>query len=609
MPAGHCSSFLERLDQWLGKRPHWVIGALVFLWIAIRVALFDTVINGPLYHMYKWQASDNYFFDEWARTLAGGDWLNRQPLHPYHEWHGEFAGYYFGQHPDKLNQILNANPDRDSTFVAGKVLWNEWYGGNTYHQEPLYAYALAVLYAFTGNGIYWMMVLQGLLGVLSGALLWLITRRHFGDTVAMLTGLLYLFCGIILFQEALILRTSWIVFFTLLAVWAFDNALERRTVSTFFIIGVIAGLGYLLQSVFAVFLVGSLAIYCVRERKKPKLFARNTAFAVLGFFMVFSPVILRNAVVGAPIFSTSSVGAVTFAVANVHNTNAVSKWAPEASKCAEILGKTNGEFGPAILASLETHPSAGSYIHLLWSKFQRICNGLEWPNNENYYFYKVMVPALDMAFLDFYWIVWAGAAGILFSLYYRKKCHSLYLAILIQLAVMLGFYVLGRFRTPLAVLLLPFASYALKECLRIMESGWKESFGKIAVSAMCFFTLTYSHCRPATRMLDPTDYTVMYDIVYYDRVRHNADAGFYKQAIEAHAEFLQWQPDFVKTARSDHIFKSLSEISVLNLFAEHYRIHSFLCEDSDNKEMALSAMEKSKTLKQIANNSQKYLKK
>lgn len=600
-------SLFDRLEQWLKQHRYRVTGILVALWIAIRISMFSTVAGGPLYNMYQWPNSDNAFFDEWARSLAAGDWLNRLPLHPYHEWHQEFAEFYLKQHPDKLQQILANHPVRDSTFVPGKVLWNEWYGGNQYHQEPLYAYMLAVLYAITGNGVFWMMLAQSLLGVLSGVFLYLIARRYFGDTVALVTGLLYLFCGIILFQEALILRTSWSVFFTVYTIWMFDRALGKRTLATFFASGLSIGAAYLLQSVFLLFLAGALAIYGVQERKTPRLFVRNTAAALAGFVLVCSPLVLRNALVGAPLFSSSSVGAITFVVSNVHDTKAISMWAPEAGKCAEIMGKTDGDFGAAVVETLRTHPSISEYLDLQWSKCQRIIQGLEWPNNENYYFYKQLVPALDIAFLNFYWLVWIGAAGLLFALYHRIKCPNLYLALTLQLILLLGFYVLGRFRTPLVALLLPFAAYGIVGCLRFAQNNWKVTLSKLVTAALCFYALTYLFYRPGVSMLDPTDYNVFYELNYYERVKSNAEAGRYGEAIKAHAEFLDYQPDIVRNARPGRMLKTASDLAVLKQFADHYQIHRFLYEDSGNTEMAAKAMARSNALLQTIEQSRRHL--
>jgi 4-amino-4-deoxy-L-arabinose transferase-like glycosyltransferase len=596
---------LEQLNHWLGKKKYWVIGTLIFILALIRISLFDTVANGPLYKMYSWQESDSYFFDEQARTLVAGDWLSSKPLHPYHGWHRDFAATYFKQHPDKLNQILAASPVRDTTF-AGKQLWNEWYGGNTYHQEPLYAYMLAILYAITGNGVYWMMILQALIGIASGLLLWFIARRFFDDTVAAVTGLLYALSGIILFQETLILRTSWSVFFTLLTVLLFQRALDRGTKSAFFISGIAIGLAYLLQSFFVLFLIGAIAIYFARERKLSMDFARNTALLFAGFFVMFLPVIMRNAAVGAPLFSTASTGTITFVATNVQHTNAISRWQPEAAKCAEIMGKTNGEFVPAAIAAIKTH-SVGSYLSLLWNKGKAVINGSEWPNNENYYFYREVAPLLKWIFIDFYWIAALGIPGLLFALYARKKYPVLYMAILLHLAIMIGFYVLGRLRAPLAVLMLPFASYCVIECLRFAQNGWKNSLIKIAVVAFCACVFAYQFYPPKINKLDTTDYNTLYEIAYFDRVKSSAEAQKMSDAISIHGEFLSYEPAYIKTIKPNQLIKTPSEIELLNYFANHHQIHSYLYEDSGNKAAAAKEMEKYNLMKSVAENSRRRL--
>lgn len=597
--ASSASPLFERAEKWLTGRRLWVIGCLVVLWAIFRIAQFNTVANGPLYGMYAWNESDNAFFDEWARALAAGDWLNRQPLHPHHGWHRDIADHYFQQHPDKLNAILTAHPNRDSTFSAGKVLWDEWYGGNTYHQEPLYAYVLAFLYRLTGNGVYWMLLLQALLGIGSGYLLWDITRRHFGHTAALLTGLFYLFCGVILFQEALILRSAWSVFFTLLAVWTLDRALDRGARAGFFLHGAVIGLSVLLQSAFLLFLPGALFLYFRKTRQLSAPIAQNAALILLGFALVFSPLVLRNKIVGAPLFSSSSVGAITFVAANVHGTRTISNWIPDTEQCAEIMGRTGGRFGAAAIAALQTHPAAGSYLGLQWAKFQRVLNGTEWPNNENYYFYKSLVPALQVAFLDFFGIAWAAVAGILFALYYRKKYPALYLAMLVQLAILLGFYVLGRFRVPLVALCLPFAAYALLECLRVTQNSLKASLAKIAVAALCFYLIAWKNHRPDVSMLDPTDYIVLYETVYRDRIQQYADAQQWDKAAALHAEFLDTEPAVIRNLKPGVRLNSPALIEIASRFAFHHRLRGDLLTYSGNATQAAQARARSAALEQV----------
>jgi 4-amino-4-deoxy-L-arabinose transferase-like glycosyltransferase len=486
-------------------------------------------------------------------------------------------------------------------------LWDEWYGGNKYHQEPLYAYMLASLYALSGNGIYWMMLLQTLVGIFSGILLWLLARRFFDDTVALVAGLLYALCGIVLFQETLILRTSWSVFFALLTVWTLQSALDKRSKSAFLVCGLSIGLAFLLQSYVLLFFVAAAVLVFLQEKRFSQTFLRNIGLLSAGFLLVFLPLIIRNLSVGAPIFSSSSIGAITFVATNVSGTNAITRWQPEAARGAEIMGKTNGRFGAAAIESIKTHPSIGSYLHLIWSKFKTIINGTEWPNNENYYFYKETVPILSLTFLDFYWIVWLGGSGILFSLFYKKGNRTLYISILIQVAIMLGFYVLGRLRAPLAVLMLPFVAYCIVEILRFDKANVKESLGKIGVAAVCFFLLSFPFYKSKTNLLDPADFNVLYDLVYFERVKKHAESKQMDMAISIHQEFLDFQPTFVKEVKPNHLLQSSGEVEVMNYFANHHQIHSYLYEDAGNQNLAAREKSKFEVMKKVVENSRRKL--
>lgn len=596
------------LDNWLRGRAKWVGGALVLLWIVIRVVYFNQLTTSPVYQMYRWEESDNAFFDEWARYLAGGDWLNRQSLHPYHSWHRDMAEYYFQLHPDKLQQILDANPNRDSTFVPGKTLWNEWYGGNTYHQEPLYPYVLAVFYKLTGNGVYWMLALQSLLGVLCGVFLCLLARRYFGETTAVLTGLLYAFCGIAIFQEGLLLRSSWTAFFAVLSLWMLERAFARGTWRAFLAAGLTLGGAFLLQSSFALFILGALALYFWQERKRPKVFARNTVLLLAGFFIAFSPVVIRNAMVGAPLFSSSSVGPVTYIAANAYGLKSVGMWSPEKEICTEIVGRSGVSMRKAVIETLQSHPSIGTYLNTLKIKGLALISGLEWPSNENYYFYKNYLPALDNLFVNFYWIMAPGLAGIMFALYYRKRVSLAVLAVLAQIAILLIFYVVGRLRVPLAVLLLPFAAYAFTECLRF--TNWKEYAGKIAVIGALCYLMIYRIYPVDITMLRRADLNTLYELVYLPEIEKyaNAQPPQPDKALVAFKDFMRFEPAFVKQANKSRILNRKSDIEILSFFASLYGMQAALHDMAGEKDMAKMKADRSAEFKLVVENSRKNLK-
>ncbi len=600
-------SGLGSIDPWLQKKSIWIISILVVAWLVTRISLVNEVVNEPIQVLYLWDDSDNRFFDDWAKRIASGDVLGREAYHPYHSWHKEFAEYYFQKHPEKEQQILSANPNRDSTFVAGKVLWNEWYGGNTFHQEPLYPYLLALLYKITGNGVYWMLLLQCFIGILSGLLLWKITQKHFGHPVALIAGILYLLCGIILFQEIVLLRTTWTVFFTLVNIWTFDRAIDKRNWQSFFIAGLTIGLGFLMQSTISLFFIGILIIYGIQERKQLSLLSKNVLAALIGFILIFSPVMIRNGIVGAPLMSSSSVGAITFLAANVYQTNTINNWYPEKEKCAEIMGRNNGQFLPVVIDALKSHPSISSFLSNIWVKLVSIFMGVEFSSNENYYFYKSQVSILNYTPIKFSVLAAFGLVGIIFTIHQRKKLWGFYISILLQVSILLGFYVSGRLRTPLAALLIPFVAYAIVECFTAFKDK-KSGLIKIAIALVIGYFLYYRNISFRTQ-LRSADMITVYDKYYIPKIEVLDAKKDWKGLSKLHLEFMKrFEPDFVKGLSTNEMLTFVTDVSIVRYMARHYEIQSQVFEISNEKEFANRYKARSLELYEIVKHSEQNAK-
>src|ERR1044071_2187240 len=122
-------SFSERAEAWLRSRRRLVLGIVIGVSILLRVIYFSELSRGPCLVAHRWTESDMNFFDRTARTLAGGDWLLNQELHPLFRWQATVAEAYLQQHPQEKARYENAT-----------ALWNHWLHGKEYHQEPLYAY-------------------------------------------------------------------------------------------------------------------------------------------------------------------------------------------------------------------------------------------------------------------------------------------------------------------------------------------------------------------------------------------------------------------------------------------------------------------------------------
>ncbi len=599
-------TFLDTLEKRLVLNRRWVIAALIGGWVAVRVSGFIFMVKSPLYNMYLWSESDNRFFDDWAKYL-NQDWLNEKPLHHYHSWHHDFAEYYFKKHPEKLQEILAAHPERDSTFIPGRELWNEWYKGKQYHQEPLYAYTLAVFYFFKMNAITVMLFIQLCLGVLSGILLYFLSKKNFGETAAAITGILYLFCGVIAIHELTILRTSWIVFCTILNVWLIDRALERLDVRNFFLCGISLGFSVLMWSAFSLFFYGTLAIALFLVKKDWVRYLKLAAVILAGFMLMRSPVIIRNIIVGVPAFSSASGVESTFISTNAYGVNSVSGWGPVPERDAEILGETYNSLPQAIIATLKTHPSIWSYVSLLWMKAKAIWQGNEWADNVNYYFYKLQVPFLKLAFVDFFLIAPLGLAGLIFCIHQRKKYFALYLAILVNLAILMAFHVLGRYRTSLVMVSIPLAALALTEFARFfLEMKWN-GLWKAALIA-CLLFLSYSnHHFDINTQLRSADYSALYDNYYLVELEKLQKEGRMDKSVALHREFLDMQPEFISKLKPNSIIKQANQIGLAKYFAQHHRIQSSILKATGDERGATLEMNVAATLDQAVEKSARQM--
>ncbi|MHC4608277.1 MAG: glycosyltransferase family 39 protein, partial [Planctomycetota bacterium] len=256
---------LKTAGRWLASHRKLVLGLIVGLSILQRVVAFAELSDSPCFHQHKWKHSDMNFFHSWAQEIARGDLLTDQDLHPQHGWHQRCAHEYFREHPEELaalkeaGKIPTADPDKlrwdhEEQFDAlSAEMWNRWYGGRQFQQEPLYAYVMALFYGIFGAEMGLIVILQLIAGVLTNVLIYLIARRHFGDVAAVLAALMALLFGPFLMYEMVLLRTSFITFLGLLLIWTTERAMDKGTWRSWLLAGVVSGIAVLLKMIFIVF--------------------------------------------------------------------------------------------------------------------------------------------------------------------------------------------------------------------------------------------------------------------------------------------------------------------------------------------------------------------
>ena len=447
---------LPSLDRWLARRRGAVLALVLAVSAGERALYFRQIQKGPLFWQHRWNQTDMSYYDAWARQLVAGDWLSRRVDPPLHFWHQKVAVDYFHQHPE---DPIGPPAGRGTVDISNvKALWNRWCGGGRFYQDPLYPYLLALVYRIAGPNVGAVFVWQLAAGVLGNILLWLIARDAFGDLVAAVTALLAVLYAPTLFYEMILLRDSLVVCAGLVLAFLAGRQLARGTPRGWLALGLACGVAVTLKSHFGLFALGAGAAACVRGRGQPRKWRPAVGFLLLGTALGLAPLMVRNAAVGLPLLVPATNGTVTFALANAADSG-TTEWG--VGHAAAILAATDNRAWPVVAATLRTHDSPAGWLRLLARRLAAAWYWFEAPNNENFYYYRLHAPVLRFLPLTFTVVAPLALVGLALSWPARRRGLALYLLVLISLAVVVGTFVLSRYRVALAAALLPFAALTL----------------------------------------------------------------------------------------------------------------------------------------------------
>jgi hypothetical protein len=432
------------LEQWVSKRFYGLAAGVLALALALRIGLLVEFPSFPYSDSHRGTDLDTHFFNLWAEDVAGGDFLTDTILHPYHAWH---------------DGVARAHGAQD--VRQGIAMWSAWYGGKTYHQEPMYTWFIALFKIVFGSGLLPVYIAQMGLGLLSVWMIMLLGRRYAGALAGIAGGLLFTFYSPAILFDVILLRTTLQTTVLLGMVWTSEQLLAGKRLA--WLMGLLGGIGYLLASTFMLLWIPLVARWLYLRRGDLRV-AWQTG-CIFGLFI--GVLVVRNTTVGAPAFSISSVGPVTYALSNYpgYNNRLGFSYYPEVGI---LLDQVDGSLMKTVLASIGQFPSIMDWIALQFNKLAAVFHWHEIPNNVNSYLARAFSPTLKLAFVPYSLIAGLGLWGWLLHLRDRKTLN-LVIALLTQVAVMVGFYVLCRFRIPFAAGLAVFAGIAVQAFI----SAWR----------------------------------------------------------------------------------------------------------------------------------------
>ncbi len=458
------------------KRPGgrtWFAAAIFGVALLVRLAHVWQIRRSPFFALLM---GDSRGYDEWARRIAGGEWL----------------------------------------------------GHEVFYQAPLYPYLLGVIYAIAGRDLLLVRIVQAVIGSASCALLALAAARLFsgagperGRRAGIAAGLMLALYAPAIFFDGLLQKSVLDVFFVCLALWLIsrsENTAEHaenaksKTFSLrslrsprFFLLGVTMGGLALTRENALVFIAVILAWILVDAFRRAGPFGpaaapgpkgpglRTAAVFLAGLAIVLVPVAARNAFVGGGFFVTTSQFGPNFYIGNNPNADGTyqslrfGRGAPEyerqdATDLAErALGRTltpaevSGYWTDKALEFVTSKP--GAWLALTGRKIALLWNATEMLDTESQEAHaEWSLPLRLGGFLGHFGIlVPLSVFGLIVTWPMRSRLVVLYAMTLAYAASVVLFYVFARYRYPLVPLLILFAAAGLVEAPAFFSAGSKRT--------------------------------------------------------------------------------------------------------------------------------------
>jgi len=413
------------------------VPALVFaIALAVRLAHLWQMRDSPFFALLM---GDSRSYDEWARRIAGGEWI----------------------------------------------------GHDVFYQAPLYPYFLGVLYAIGGHHLLLVRIVQAILGSIACVFLAWAGERFFSRRVGFVAGLILALYAPAIFFDSLIQKSTLDVFLVCLALWLMarmvtvrlkPDTTEAKTRTggvrlqpdlLWLSLGLAIGLLTLTRENAIVFtaVIGGWALI--------RYGLRAAAVFVLGAAIVVVPVAIRNSLVGGGFYVTTSQFGPNFYIGNnprsdgTYQSLRYGRGAPEYERqdATEIAERATGRtLTPSEVSSYWTDQAldfiAGrpaDWLKLVARKTALLVNRTEMLDTESQESHAEWSLPLRIAAIvgHFGVLVPLAVLGLIVSWPDRSRLEVLYAMLAAYAASVILFYVFARYRYPLVPFLILFAAAGL----------------------------------------------------------------------------------------------------------------------------------------------------
>lgn len=479
-------------------RPEAVVFAVA---LAVRLLYLGFLSTTPLFDIL---VGDAERYDQWARAIAGGDWMSRAE--------------------------------------------------GVFYQAPLYPYLLALVFAVTGHSLWAVRVLQAALGAAACALLARAGRRAYSPAAGMVAGLGLAVWAPALFYDGLLQKSVLDGFFiALLLALSARSAVDRESpiaAGRLVALGATLG-GFVLSRENALAIAAPLLAWLAVRRTGATWRTRLAApaLAIAGMAAVLLPVAARNMAVGGEFHLTTSQFGSNFYLGN--NPRANGSYVPlrgargnpqferhDTTLLAEqAMGRTltpqevsDYWLGQA-LAWIRSEP--GAFALLTARKTMLLVNDVEIADTDDLYGTADLVAPLAAfrTLARFGLLLPLAVLGALLT--WRDNAATRLFVVLGACygASVIAFLIYGRYRFPLVHLALLLAAAGVLETRARLRRGAGRALRLPAVAAAVTLPIAFLPLIAVDDQRALTPVTIGFETLYN---QHDADAGerLFRRGVE-----------------------------------------------------------------------------
>lgn len=437
--------------------------------------------------------------------------------------------------------------DRWAQEIAGGDFW----GDEAFFRAPLYYYFLALIYYVFGHNYFIPRFIQIILGAFAAWLTYRLGRRIFGERVGLIAGLIYAFCGPLIFFDAELRIPALLMPLLLLTLIQFDKQRESPSNWGYFFAGCLLGLTALARPNILIFIpfVWLWTVIVLRGR------FRWVVVFTAGVFLLIAPVTIRNWVVGRDFVPIASQAGVNFYIGNNPKSNGYTAIVPgtpgdwEGGYLATVQiaeDETGRKLKPSEVSGYwfrralkEMSADLPAWTALTLRKIRLLFSGHEIGNNDDIYFQRRWSWVLGALMWEkiiafpFGLLLPLGLLGLALNFNWRKN-SLLILFFLSYSASIVAFFVCSRYRLPLIPILAIWSGIAVTELYQIIRNRKLKSY---LIPILCTMVLFIAVNRNPLAGEGWTDF----EGAYYLGNKYT-QKGQYDRAIEAYKEALRISP-------------------------------------------------------------------